>query len=113
MKVFEYLDRIKTTHKLISNGTTGTPEEFADQVGVSRSRLYELLDEFKFRGAPISYSKTAKTFYYREPYDISVTCHFRPVTDTEEKNISGGHFISKILFSRTIHDEISNVSLYC
>ena len=55
MKVFEYLDRISMMHKLVSRQVTGTPEEFAGKFGVSRTTLYELIDELRSRGAPIVY----------------------------------------------------------
>ena len=98
MKVFEYLDRISMMHKLVSRQITGTPEEFAGQLGVSRTSLYELIDELRSRGAPIAYSKSAKTFFYRQPYDISVTCLLRPLTVKEEKESVGGiNIFSKIL----------------
>jgi biotin operon repressor len=114
MKVFEYLERIQTAHNLVSRQHTGTPEEFAQQLGVSRTSLYELIDELKLRGAPISYSKSARTFYYREPYDISITCNLRPLTYAEEKNSSGGiKLFGRILFSRTLLSELSIVSLPC
>ncbi len=114
MKVFEYLDRISMMHKLVSRQRTGTPEEFARQLGVSRTSLYELLDEFRSRGAPIVYSKSAKTFFYREPYDIAVTCSLRPLTYKEEKESMGGmNLFSKILFFRTQLSDLSMVTLPC
>jgi predicted DNA-binding transcriptional regulator YafY len=103
MKLFEYLDRISMMHKLVSRQKTGTPEEFARQLGVSRTSLYELIDELRSRGAPISYSKATKTFFYRQPYDIAITCSLRPMTYNEEKeNIGGINIFSKILFFRTL-----------
>jgi predicted DNA-binding transcriptional regulator YafY len=114
MKVFEYLDRISTMHKLVSRQKTGTPEEFARQLGVSRTSLYELIDELRSRGVPIVYSKSAKTFFYRQPYDIEVTCSLRPLTYNEEKESSGGiNIFSKILFFRTLLSELSTVILPC
>jgi len=114
MKVFEYLDRISMMHKLVSRQVTGTPEEFARQLGVSRTSLYELLDELRSRGAPIVYSKSAKTFFYRQPYDIAVTCSLRPLSKIEEKENSGGmKLFSKVLFSRTLHSDLSIVTLPC
>jgi predicted DNA-binding transcriptional regulator YafY len=98
MKVFEYLDRISMAHKLVSRQKTGTPDEFACQLGVSRTSLYELIDELRLRGAPIAYSKTAKTFYYRQPYDISVTCSMKPLSYSEEKEKSGGMIFSPKFF---------------
>ena len=114
MKIFEYLDRISMMHKLVSRQRTGTPEEFARQLGVSRTSLYELIDELKSRGAPIAYSKSAKTFFYRQPYDIAVTCLLRPLTYNEEKEKAGGiNIFPKILFSRTLLSELSMVTLPC
>lgn len=113
MKVFEYLDRINRMHKLVLNRRTGTPEEFASHLGVSRTSLYELIDELRSRGAPIVYSKSAKTFYYREPFEIVVTCSLRPMSCQEEKQYTGGNIFSRILFFRTLPDEISKVSLQC
>jgi biotin operon repressor len=114
MKVFEYLDRISMMHKLVSRQVTGTPEEFAGKLGVSRTSLYELIDELRSRGAPIAYSKSAKTFLYRQPYDIAITCSLRPLTYAEEKDNSGGiNIFSKILFFRTLGSDLSIVTLPC
>jgi biotin operon repressor len=114
MKVFEYLDRISMMHKLVSRQRTGTPEECARQLGVSRTSLYELIDELRSRGAPIVYSKSARTFFYRHPYDIEITCSLRPLTPLEEKEIYGGaNFPGKILFFRTQLSELSMVTLPC
>jgi predicted DNA-binding transcriptional regulator YafY len=114
MKVFEYLDRITLAHKLVSRQKTGTPEEFARQLGVSRTSLYELIDELRSHGAPIAYSKSAKTFFYRQPYDIAVTCSLRPLTFNEAKESSGGvNISSKILFFRTLPFDLSKVMLPC
>lgn len=110
MKLFEYLDRISKMHKLLLRQRTGTPEEFARQLGVSRTSLYELIDELRSRGAPISYSKSLKTFFYRQPYDINITCSLRPLSLIEDREFNGGAIIfSKILFFRTLHYEISEV----
>jgi predicted DNA-binding transcriptional regulator YafY len=114
MKVFEYLDRIIKMHKLVSRQRTGTPGEFASQLGVSRTSLYELIDELRSRGVPISYSKSAKTFFYRQPYDIAVTFTLRPLTYTETKENEGGaNYFSKILFFRTLSSDLSIAMLPC
>ncbi len=114
MKLFEYLDRISMMHKLVSRQKTGTPEELANRLGVSRTSLYELIDELRSRGAPIAYSKSAKTFFYRQPYDIAVTCTLKPLSYLEAKEHSGGiKIISKILFFRTLHSDLSIRTLQC
>jgi predicted DNA-binding transcriptional regulator YafY len=114
MKVFEYLERISRMHKLVSGRRTGTPEEFARHLGVSRTSLYELIDELRSRGAPIAYSKSTKTFFYKEPYDIAITCSLRPLTCSEEKeNLGGTNFFTTILFFRTLPPDLSIVTLQC
>jgi biotin operon repressor len=114
MKLFEYLDRISMMHKLVSRQKTGTPEELARRLGVSRTSLYELIDELRSRGAPIAYSKSAKTFFYRQPYDIAVTCTLKPLTYNETKEHRGGiNNFSKILFFRTLLSDLSIVTLQC
>jgi biotin operon repressor len=108
MKVFEYLERISRMHKLVSRQLTGTPVEFAEQLGVSRTSLYELIDELRSRGAPIAYSKSARTFFYRQPYEIEITCSLRPLTCNEIKENSGGeNILNRILFFRTLIPELS------
>lgn len=107
MKLFEYLDRISRMHKMVENGCTGTPHEFAGRLGVSRTSLYEMIDELRSRGAPIIYSKSARTFYYSEPFDVSVSCSFRSLSETETKQVSGGlNLFPTILFFRTLGTEI-------
>lgn len=90
MKVFEYLDRISRMHRMLTRQATGTPSEFADFLGVSRTTLYEMIDELRSRGVPIQYSKSQRTFYYKEPYEISISCTLRPLRHSEEIIINGG-----------------------
>ncbi len=86
MKVFEYLDRISQMHRMLTRQRTGTPTEFAGQLGVSRTTLYEMIDELKSRGAPISYSKSSCTFFYAEPFEINVSCSMRSLVIMRKNN---------------------------
>lgn len=100
MKLFEYLERISLFHKLISERRTGTPDEFACRLGIGRTSLYELIDELRSRGAPIFYSKSCRTFYYSEPFDVMVNCSFRQLSGAEMKEFSGGrNLIAEFFFS--------------
>ncbi len=114
MKVFEYLDRIGRMNLMLQHRHTGTPVEFARRLGVSRTCLYEMIDELRSRGAPILYSKSGKTFYYEHPYDITITCSLHPLNYIEEIENSGGtKLFPTILFFRTLQSEISTVTLPC
>lgn len=100
MKVFKYLDRIRRMHRLLINRSTGTPEECAHQLGISRTTLYELIDELRSQGAQITYSKSSRTFYYREPFDIIILCSMKPLSLNETKEFQGGIiFLPESFFS--------------
>ena len=83
---------------MLTRQRTGTPAEFAGQLGVSRTTLYEMIDELRSRGAPISYSKSLCTFFYTEPFEINVSCSMRPLSHHEEKQLSGGNFLAESFF---------------
>ena len=93
MKFFTILDRIDKMNKLVSEKRTGTPQEFASRLGVSRTSLYELIDEFRSRDVPIAYSKSIRSFYFTRPYEIRITFLLRPLTDEEGRDISGGNYV--------------------
>jgi hypothetical protein len=90
MKVLHYLERIEMIHKLVDQERTGTPVEFARRLGISRTRLYEIMDDLKLEGAPIAYSRTCRTFYYEEPFQISISFELRPLTYKENRSVNGG-----------------------
>ena len=113
MKVFNQLDRIDKFNRLMIQRRTGAPVEFAYRLGVSRTSLYELIDELRSHGAPIVYSKSEKTYYFSRPYEISISCIMRPLTVEEVKEYNGGGIFPKILFSRTLQNDLSMVTLPC
>ena len=100
MKFFCYIDRITLLNKIVNQGKTGNPETFAARLGISRTRLYEILDVLKSHGAPIMYDKSRQTFYYEYPFEISIHLSFRPLEPIEEKRSNGGSFfLPAYLFS--------------
>lgn len=90
MKFLCYIERINRINYLLHHRATGTPGEFACKIGVSRTRLYEMLDELRSYGAPISYNRTVRTFYYHEPFDIQVALSIKPLSTVERKTHLGG-----------------------
>lgn len=100
MKFLCYIDRVNRMNRLLQRRATGNPSEFARQLGVSRSRLYEMLDELRSYGAPIAYSKTVRTFYYEEPFEIQVSFSVKAL-DAEETifHTGGTAFLSAYFFS--------------
>ena len=83
MKVFEQIQQLQQIHKLISAKQTGTPDEFAKILGISIRRLHDILDKLKSRGVPIAYSRSSKTYFYNEDFQLDISCHFQCLSSTE------------------------------
>jgi predicted DNA-binding transcriptional regulator YafY len=64
MNIFNKLQQLQQLHELIAQGNTGRPENLATALGVTRARLYMLIDELKSLNHSINYSRRKQTFYY-------------------------------------------------
>jgi hypothetical protein len=67
MSLLKYVERLKRMHDLIHRKATGTPDEFARKLGISKSMLMINLAELKEMGAPLQYNNTTHTYLYNEP----------------------------------------------
>ena len=57
---------------LIAMKATGPPEEFAYKMNLSRSTLFETLQEMKGMGVDIRYSNIRETYYYGDDRRIVI-----------------------------------------
>ncbi len=94
---------------MVLQENTGSPDEFARTVGISRTRLYEIMDDLKFEGAPISYSKSCRTFYYEEPFHIEISVDIKSLDNEEVEITSGG----QLFFQRPFFPDAGILSLFC
>ncbi len=51
---------------LIARKSTGSPEEFAEKLGIKRSTLFQYLQEMKILGVDIQYSNLNRSYYYAD-----------------------------------------------
>ena len=72
-KVFEYVDLVARFHALVMSRTTGNPDAFACKLGISRSSLYNLIQEIESSGIEIAYSRAWQTFMYVYPERVEIT----------------------------------------
>ncbi len=70
MKLLKQLKRLKKINRLIEKETTGSPEDFAQNLGISRGHLYRLIGVLKDYGAFIKYSRKLNSFYYPQPFNF-------------------------------------------
>ncbi|QNL52060.1 HTH domain-containing protein [Olivibacter sp. SDN3] len=90
MKLFMYIDRVNRLHQLIKRKRTGTPEELAERLNLSVSRIYQIIEELKLMEVPIAYSRTFRSYYYTSAYEILIDVQLRPLNNQEYHNTNGG-----------------------
>ncbi|MFZ2906536.1 MAG: HTH domain-containing protein [Cyclobacteriaceae bacterium] len=66
MQFDKYTQRMRYLQELIEKQKTGTPEELAKKLGISRRMLFEYLTAIKENGMPVQYCRTRKRYYYAD-----------------------------------------------
>jgi predicted DNA-binding transcriptional regulator YafY len=61
-----FINRFQTIDRLIQRKATGTSEQLAEKIGVSRRTTIEFIAVMKEMGAPIYYDKYKKSYCYSE-----------------------------------------------
>ncbi len=90
MKAVEQLERLKRMNKLIKAENTGTPNEFAQRLGISRRQLYSYIELIKDMGVLTAYSKANRTFYYCDEYELEISCTLKKISREIAKKVNGG-----------------------
>ncbi len=72
MSLSKYIMRLQRMDSLIARQATGPPDEFACKMNLSRSMLFETLQEMKWMGVDIRYSTHRETYYYADSRRIIV-----------------------------------------
>jgi len=63
-------NRLERLAFLIQRKATGSPEELAERLDVSRRTVYNLIDLLRDQGAEIDYCRSRASFYYVRPVKI-------------------------------------------
>jgi predicted transcriptional regulator len=72
MSLLKYIERLRRMDSLISMMSTGTPEEFAEKLGLRRSTLFMSLQEMREMGVDIKYSCIRQSYYYADNRRIKI-----------------------------------------
>ncbi|MFT4737125.1 MAG: putative DNA-binding transcriptional regulator YafY [Cyclobacteriaceae bacterium] len=90
MNFIHQIERLQRLNQLIKAANTGTPDEFAIQMHISRRQLYNYIEELKNMGLAIKYCKRQKTFYYADDCELALDFSFRVLRPEQKFQISGG-----------------------
>ncbi len=58
--------------EFIRQKSTGEPEKFAEKLEISVATLYRYLDVMKKYGAPVGFSRSDRTYYYKTAGSITI-----------------------------------------
>jgi transcriptional antiterminator len=95
MKTLQQLEKLKQIHKLIQGQNTGSPDELANKLRISRRQLYSIIEYLKEIEAPLSFSRKQNTYYYSSDFDLQVNVKVQVMVNQELKTIYGGHTLLK------------------
>lgn len=98
MNIRKYMERIKYLDELIRKEKTGTPEELANRLDISRAQLYNIIDFLKEEGLAINYTRKRGTFYYTSNQKVEIAFSFKVITNEENKSIYGGNILFSPVF---------------
>ncbi|MHA7130672.1 DNA-binding protein [Algoriphagus namhaensis] len=94
MEFIRQIERLQLLNKLVREKRTGTPDELAKRLGVSRAKLYLILEELRDRNVFIKFNKRINSFEYEACKGINLEFTFRILRQDEEKRINGGKFLN-------------------
>lgn len=89
MNFIHQIERLQKLNKLIEHECTGTPDELAEKLGISKRQLHNLLDTLRNIGGEIEFCQKSKTYLFRKAklrIDFSLT----RISDKEIEKIHGG-----------------------
>ena len=73
MKCLEIVKRLCYMHDFIVLEKTGTPNEFAKHLHISRRQLYHIFEEVADYGVVVKYDRTRQTFYYEGDFHVIIS----------------------------------------
>lgn len=72
----DILTRLQRIDCLIRLKSTGSPDQLARRLGISRRCLYDYLQLMKDNGAPIKYNASRSSYYYEVEGQFMASCSF-------------------------------------
>lgn len=90
MEFIKQIERLQLLNKLVREQRTGSPEELARRIGVSRAKLYLILEELRDQGICIRYSKKLNSFMYENCKGLQLGFSFKVLEAAEETSINAG-----------------------
>ncbi|MBI9063810.1 MAG: HTH domain-containing protein [Marinilabiliaceae bacterium] len=103
-KTIQLMERIDY---LVKQRATGSPQELANRLSVSKASLHRVLEVMKELGAPIEYNIIHKSYVYSEAVNFFCDFYSNDLTQQELKNTNGGFNKLIVLTKINLYDDPS------
>ncbi|GAA4278043.1 hypothetical protein [Aquimarina mytili] len=70
--LIKQIELIERVDRLVRMQATGTPDDFAYKLGISKTKLYRIINVMKQLGAPIEYDHNLQSFVYEKAVGFTV-----------------------------------------
>jgi len=90
MKLIQHIERLEKIEKLIQQSQTGTPDEFAGKIGISRRQLYNYLEEIRSYGIDIRYSRIHQSFRFENNKRLKIHFACEVIDPSSKQQTYGG-----------------------
>lgn len=88
MSMLKYIERLKAMDRLIQLKATGTTEEFARKLDISRSTLMEYIDVLRQMEAPLAFDRYRNSYYYIFPCKLKIGYEGKTLSETDLSEIN-------------------------
>jgi predicted DNA-binding transcriptional regulator YafY len=90
MEFIKQIERLQLLNKLVREQRTGSPEELAERLGVSRRQMYVYLEYLNDMGVDIQYSRRLNSFVFASQKQIRIDWRFEVLESAEVRKVLGG-----------------------
>ncbi|TVP54235.1 MAG: HTH domain-containing protein [Mongoliibacter sp.] len=90
MEFIRQIERLQLLNKLVREQRTGSPEELAERLGISRRQLYVYLEYFKDLGVEIQFSRRMNSFVFANQKQVHIDWKFEILEHSAVNEVVGG-----------------------
>lgn len=91
--IIKHIQLIERIDNLIRLQATGSPDKLASRLGISRAKVYRLIDTMKELNAPVAYDLAKQSFIYTKTVRFNFGFTENELNYREAKSINGGTYI--------------------
>lgn len=88
--ILDVLNKLKLIDKYIRAKKTGSREEFAKSLGLSKRQLYYYIDFLKDYGAEIEFCRKINSYKYQNNVEVQAELSIKVMSENEMTNINAG-----------------------